>query len=93
MQTDTGDSEPVLQRPYPIAMKHYDWVRSEKDKHPEAQVIHVSHSSWSTPIIVVPKGDGRKCIVIDYRALHKITCKFMWPMSRVKDIFSMLNAE
>ena len=29
MQIDTGNSEPVPQRPYPIAMNHYDWVRVE----------------------------------------------------------------
>ena len=29
MQIDTGDSEPVLQRPYPIAIKHYNRVRYE----------------------------------------------------------------
>ena len=27
MQIDTGTSNPVLQKPYPIAMKHYDWVK------------------------------------------------------------------
>ena len=29
IQSDTDDSEPVLQKPYPFAMKHCDWVRSE----------------------------------------------------------------
>ena len=32
MQIDTGDSEPVSQRAYPITMKHYDWVRGEINK-------------------------------------------------------------
>ena len=50
-----------------------------------------SHSSWSAPIIVVPKGDGGKCLVIDYRALKKVTRKFTWPMPKVEDIFSKLN--
>ena len=27
IQIKTGDSEPVLQRAYAIAMKHYDWVQ------------------------------------------------------------------
>ena len=27
---DTGTSEPVSQKPYPIAMKHYQWVKDEK---------------------------------------------------------------
>ena len=27
MTVDTGDSAPVSQKPYPIAMKHYKWVK------------------------------------------------------------------
>ena len=56
-----------------------------------AKVICSSHSSWSAPIIVVPKGDGGKHLVIDYRALNKVTRKFTWPMPKVEDIFSKLN--
>ena len=88
MQIDTDDSEPVSWRPYPIAVKHYDLVRSEINKLLDAWVLCSTHSSWSAPIIVVPKGNGRKCLVIDYRALNKVTGKFVWPLPRVKDIFS-----
>ena len=55
MQIYTGNSEPVWQRPYPITMNHYGWVRSEINKLLDAQVIHSSHSCWSALIIVVPK--------------------------------------
>ena len=58
MQTDTGNSEPVLQRTYPITMKRHDWVKSEVNKLLDAQVICNRYSSWSAPIIVVSKGDG-----------------------------------
>ena len=58
MSIDTGDSYPVSQKPYPVAMKHYNWVKEEIDKLLEAGVIRNSHSSWSVPVIVVPKGDG-----------------------------------
>ena len=91
MSIDTGDSDPVSQKPYPIAMKHYNWVKEEINKLLEAGVIRNSHSSWSAPIIVVPKGDGGKCLIIDYRALNKVTRKFVWPMPKVEDIFSQLN--
>ena len=77
MSINTGDSDPVSQKPYPIAMKHYNWVKEEIDKLLEAGVIRNSHSSWSAPIIVVPKGDGGKHLVIDYRALNKVTRKFV----------------
>ena len=91
MTTDTGTSEPVSQKPYPIAMKHYQWVKDEIEKLLAAKVIQTSCSNWLAPIIVVPKGDGGKCLVIDYRALNKVTRKFTWPMPKVEDIFSKLN--
>ena len=66
MSIDTGATDPVSQKPYPIAMKQYDWVKNEMEKLLAAKVICSSHSSWSAPIIVVPKGDRGKCLVIDY---------------------------
>ena len=32
MTIDTGTSDPVSQKPYPIAMKHYQWVKDEIEK-------------------------------------------------------------
>ena len=57
MTIDTSNSDPVSQRPYPIAMTNYQWVREEIEKLLTAKVIHSSRSSWSAPIIIVPKGD------------------------------------
>ena len=73
MTIDTGTSEPVSQKLYPIAMKHYQWAKDEIEKLLAANIIRIS---WSAPIIVVPKGNGGKHLVIDYRALNKVTRKF-----------------
>ena len=43
------------------------------------------------PVIVVPKGDGGKHLVIDYCTLNKVTWKRIWPMPKVEDVFSQLN--
>ena len=91
MTIDTGTADPVSQKPYLIAMKHYQWVKEEIEKLLATKVICTSCSSWSAPIIVVPKGNGGKHLVIDYRALNKVTRKFTWPMPKVEDIFSKLN--
>ena len=88
MMINTRNSDPVSQKPYPITIKHYQWVKEEIEKLLAAKVICSSRSSWSAPIIVVPKGDGGKHLVIDYRALNKVTRKFTWPMPKVEDIFS-----
>ena len=91
MTIDTGIPNLVSQKPYPIAMKHYEWVKDEIEKLLATKVIHTSCSIWSSPIIVVPKGDRGKHLVIDYRALNKVTRTFTWPMPKVEDIFSKMN--
>ena len=87
----TGNSDPVSQKPYHITMKHYQWLKEEIEKLLAAKVICSSRLSWSAPIIVVSKGDGGKHLVINYRALNKVTRKFIWPLPKVEDIFSKLN--
>ena len=91
MTINTGSADPVSQKPYPITMKHYQWVKEEIEKLLAAKVIRSSRSSWSAPIIIVPKGDGGKYFVIDYGALNKVTRKFTWSILKVEDIFSKLN--
>ena len=91
MTIGTSTSDPVSQKPYPIAMKNYQLVKEEIEKLLAAKVICTSCSSWSAPIIVVAKGDGGKCLVVEYRGLNKVTRKFTWPMPKVEDIFSKLN--
>ena len=91
MTIDTWTSDPVSQKPYPIAMKNYQWVKEEIEKLLTAEVINNSRSSWSVPIIVVPKGDGGKQLAINYHALNKVSRKFTLPMPKVEDIFSNLN--
>ena len=39
MTIDTGTSEPVSQKPYPIAMEHYTWVKDEINRFLMVKVI------------------------------------------------------
>ena len=87
MTLSTGNSDPVSQKPYPITMKSYQWVKEEIEKLLTAKVICSSRSSWSAPIIVVPKGDEGKRLVINYRALNKVTIKLPCPCQRLKTYF------
>ena len=60
MTINMVNSDPVSQKPYPIAMKNYQWVKDEIEKLITAKVICSSRFRWSVPIIVDPKGDGGK---------------------------------
>ena len=57
----------------------------------KAGVIQESHSSWSDPIVIVPKGDGGKRLCVDFRALNAITRTYVWPMPLVEEIFAKLG--
>ena len=50
MMIDTGTADPVSQKPYPIAMKHYQWVKEETEKLLAAKVIHTSSPVGQHPI-------------------------------------------
>ena len=91
MSIDTGDHPPIAKKPYTLAIKHHEWVKEEIDKLLEAGVIRESHSSWSAPIVVVPKGDGGKRMCVDYRALNAISRTYIWPMPRIDDILAKLG--
>ena len=91
MSIDTGDHPPIAKKPYTLAIKHHEWVKAEIDKLLEAGVIRESHSSWSAPIVVVPKGDGGKRMCVDYRALNGISRTCIWPMPRIDDILAKLG--
>ena len=45
MTIDMGTTDPVSQKPYPIGMKHYQWVKDEIEKLLATKVICTSHSS------------------------------------------------
>ena len=53
MTIDTGASDPISQKPYPIAMKHYQWVNEEIEKttcsqghlQQQIQLVSTYHSS------------------------------------------------
>ena len=45
MTIDTGNSDPVSQEPYPITMKHYQWVKDEIEKLLKAKIICSTRSS------------------------------------------------
>ena len=68
MSIDSGEHPQIAKKPYALALKHYDWVRDGIDKLLGAGVIRESHSSWSGPIVVVPKVDGGKRLCVDFRA-------------------------
>ena len=57
----------------------------------EAGIIRPSKSSWSFPVILIPKPDGTWRLCIDYRLLNSKTITQIWPIPRVLDILDRIS--
>ena len=55
MDIDTGNSPPIVSRPYTLPLKHYEWVRNEITTLERAGIITKSISPWASPVVIVPK--------------------------------------
>ena len=77
MDIEMGDSPPICQRPYSLALKHIEWVQKELEILEKAGVIVRSVSPWASPIVVVPKKSEpgeppRRRMCVDYRMINSL---------------------
>ena len=94
MDIDTGEHNPVAQKPYTLALKHYDWVKKEIETLLDAGVIEASISPWASPIVVVPKKSSpgeppRRRLCVDFRKLNSLQPKVDKAYSKAKGCLSL----
>ncbi len=87
---DTGDSPPITQAPYRVALRHIDWLREELTKLEEAGVIEQCISPWASPIVIVPRKTipghpPEKRMCVDYQALNALLPQVTNPTTKQKE--------
>ena len=95
MEIDTGDSPPIMQRPYTFPLKHDTWVQKELDILEKAGVIVRNVSPWASPIVVVPKraalGEPPKSrLCADYRAVNSLLPPVKKAFSKAKGVLTLV---
>ncbi|XP_078501186.1 mitogen-activated protein kinase kinase kinase 3 isoform X1 [Lissotriton helveticus] len=87
----TAPGSIVKQRAYRIpAAKRAD-VRREVASMLELEVIRPSKSSWSSPIVMVPKPDGSTRFCMDFRALNAVSTFDAFPIPRVDELIERIG--
>ena len=83
---DTGQAEPIYQRPYntPVALRskvdeEIDWVLGKG-------FIRPSSSPWASPMVTVWKSDGSARLCVDFRKINGLTRQTPFYMPRVEEV-------
>ena len=93
MTIETGDSPPIAQAPYQVALKNHKWLKEELTKLEAAGIIEKCVSPWASPVVIVPKKtapgqEPQKRLCIDYRALNRLLPSVINPLSNAKGVLT-----
>ena len=69
-----------------------DIVKEEIQKLLEAGFIYpISDSEWVSPLVIVPKNNGKWRVCVDYRELNKATQKDHFPLPFIDQVLDTLS--
>ena len=88
---NTGDHAPIRVPPRRLPFHKRDVVQKELESMLASDLIKPSSSPWSAPVALVKKKDGSERFCIDYRKLHSVTKKDVFPLPRCDEILESLS--
>ena len=87
------NSAPVKQRTYRLSKAKADILKEELTKLINKKLIVPSHSAWSSPVILIPKKNGKWRLCIDYRRLNEMTIKDAYALPFIEEILYSIGGE
>jgi len=85
------DVRPIRQPQQRLKPHLKDVVKDELQKLIDVNFIYpISDSKWVSPLVVVPKKNGKWCICVNYRELNKETQKDHFPLSFIDQVLDTL---
>lgn len=87
------DATPIFHTPYSVPFKLRETVKAEIDKLiTSGKLIPIKHSDWATPIIAIPKSDGKIRICMDCKVtINRMIQTEHYPIPKIEDIFANLS--
>ena len=83
---NTGDAQPIQQRPYMTANSLKQGVEDEIQWLLDRGYIEESTAEWSSPIVIVRKPNGKIRICVDFRKVNAVTMPVPFYMPRIEEV-------
>ena len=75
------DAKPTKQRPYTYNDTFARKIKEEIDKLKEAKFIYeIEHTDWVSPIVVVPKKNGKLRVCVNLKKVNATTIRDNYPL-------------
>ncbi|GES85289.1 KRAB-A domain-containing protein [Rhizophagus clarus] len=87
----TENIPPIRQKFYRTSQKEQKHIDKEIKEMLYYNIIRPSTSEWASPVILVPKKNGKLRFCVDYRQLNKVTKKDNYSLPRTDEIFDSLG--
>lgn len=85
--------KPIKQRMYKLAKVQAGILKEELQKLIDNKLIEPSSSSWSSPVLLVPKKNGKWRMCVDYRKLNECTLKDSYSLPFIDEILFSVGKE
>jgi len=82
---------PIRAQPYRTGPFKRQIISDQINKMLKRNVIAPSHSAWASPVVIVPKKNGKVRFCVDYRRLNNITQKVAYRLPRMEDCLDSLR--
>lgn len=85
------DDRPVYARNRRMAPAYHKLVNAEFERMLKASIISPAPCSWSFPVVITARKDGKPRFCVHYRALNAKMKADFWPIPMIEEIFDELG--
>ncbi|CAM5175261.1 unnamed protein product [Eretmochelys imbricata] len=88
---DTGNAHPVRAQPYQVSPQAKTAKEREIQDMLQMGVIRPSNRAWASPVVLIPKPNGKICFCVDYHKLNAVTRSNNCPMPHTDELLEKLG--